>query len=58
MRLLILFSIFVFLLGGCAYFNHRMGLIDDHIAEELLEELIESETGLDIDLTPGSLESS
>ena len=34
----------------------RAGLEDDHIAEELAEGVIEMKTGLNIDLTPSSLE--
>lgn len=44
------------ILGGCHYLNQKVGLPDDNVIEELIEELIESKTGLDIDLTPGSPE--
>ncbi len=33
-----------------------MGLKDDNLAEELLEETIEKKTGVELDLTPGSPE--
>jgi len=42
--------------GGCSYFNNRFGLQDDHLLEEMVEEHIKNQTGLDIDLTPESEE--
>jgi len=39
--------------GGCHYINQKLGLRDDNIIEEAIEDLIEAKTGLDIDLTPG-----
>jgi len=44
------------LLCSCSAINAKLGLADDHFAEELAEEAIEMKTGLDIDLTPGSAE--
>jgi len=44
------------LLGGCSYLNRKLGVKDDHFVEEMAERFIESETGLDIDLTPESPE--
>lgn len=40
------------IVGGCNYFNQRMGLPNDHIGEEFLEQMIEEHTGLDLDLSP------
>lgn len=45
-----------FLAGGCSYFNQKLGLSDDNILEELIENKIEDTTGLDFDLTPESPE--
>jgi hypothetical protein len=42
--------------GGCSYVNKKLGLKDDNIAEEIIEEVIKKETGLSIDLTPESKE--
>lgn len=44
------------LVGGCSYVNKKIGLSDDNFLEETFEELIEGETGVDIDLSPGSKE--
>ena len=54
-----LISIFILLgliCGGCHYINQKFNLNNDNIAEEFLEEVIESKTGLDLDLTPNSKE--
>jgi hypothetical protein len=37
-------------------FNDWIGLKDDHIAEEILEEVIEHQTGVEVDLTERSPE--
>lgn len=42
--------------SGCAYFEKKIGLPEDNIIEESVESVIQQETGLDIDLTPGSPE--
>lgn len=42
--------------GGCSRINKWFGLADDNIAEECFEGYIEKNTGVDIDLTPDSLE--
>jgi len=44
------------LLLGCTEINKRIGLEDDNFAEEIIEVVIMSKTGLDIDLTPESEE--
>lgn len=46
----------IFALTSCSAANKQLGLKDDNIAEEVLEEVIESKTGLDLDLTPGTPE--
>ena len=47
-------SIFVMtcLLGGCHLANRAFSLKDDNIIEELIEDVIESQSGIKIDLTP------
>lgn len=40
---------------GCVYLN-KMGFKQDNILEELAEDLVEENLGLDIDLSPGSPE--
>jgi len=42
--------------GGCSYLNSMLGLKDDNPIEEGIESMIEHQTGLDIDLTPGTPE--
>ena len=43
-------------LAACHTLNEQVGVQDDHIAEELTEEIIKHQTGLSIDLTPESPE--
>lgn len=43
---------------GCSYINKKLGLSDDNLGEEIVEEVIEMKTGLDIDLTPSSPEKA
>ena len=40
------------LVGGCSYINKNIGLQDDNIFEECIEEKIDEYTGIDIDLSP------
>ena len=42
-------------MGGCMYMNDQLGLEDDHIAEQLLEDAVEDYLGLpddSIDFSP------
>ena len=41
------------ILTSCSLINAKLSLPDDNILEETLEFVIEKETGLKIDLTPG-----
>lgn len=56
------FKIIAFLISimlvsnACSQVNRYLSLPDDHLFEEGAESLIESQTGLDIDLTPSSIE--
>lgn len=43
-------------LSGCEPVNRYLGLQDDNIGEELIEEAIKLETGMNVDLTPSSPE--
>lgn len=43
--------------GGCSYVNEKLGLRDDNIIEEAIENKIEDTTGLNIDLSPDSVEA-
>ena len=40
------------LFGGCRALNKKLGLQNDNVIEEAIEEIIELNTGLKIDLTP------
>lgn len=42
--------------GGCSYLNQKLGMADDNIIEEAIENKIEDTTGLNIDLSPESPE--
>lgn len=39
---------------SCSVLNRNLGLDDDNIGEEIIEELIQYKTGIDLDLTPDS----
>lgn len=56
MRIVIFLVITGSFLGGCSYLNKKVGLKDDNFIEEGIERQIESRTGLDIDLSPNSVE--
>lgn len=56
MRVFVVVGAIALFLGSCSPVNEWLGLSDDNVAEELIEGLIESETGLLIDLTPQSPE--
>ena len=43
-------------LFACSALNQKLGLKDDNPVEEVAEGLIESKTGLDVDLTPATPE--
>jgi hypothetical protein len=43
-------------LSGCSGVNRKLGIQDDNLAEEIVEEAIQAKTGLDIDLTPATPE--
>lgn len=51
-------NVFVFclILCSCSTINRQLGIEDDNPIEETVEEVIKSETGLDLDLTPDSPE--
>jgi len=57
MRLCIAMILMGGLVGGCSYLNQKLGLRDDNIIEEAIENKIEDHTGLNIDLSPDSEES-
>lgn len=48
--------IIVALVGGCTRVNQYLGLSDDNIFEETLEEQIQRYSGLEVDLSPVSPE--
>tara|TARA_R110002096_G_scaffold88808_2_gene202741 strand:- start:450 stop:659 length:210 start_codon:yes stop_codon:yes gene_type:complete len=55
-RVAVLLILTVAFANGCSYVNEKLGLDDDWIGEEILEQVIEQETGLDLDLSPDSPE--
>ena len=54
--ILIGLSLIASILSGCSAINNKLGLADDNLGEEIIEFVIESKTGADIDLTPASPE--
>lgn len=44
------------LIGGCSYINDKLDQDDDWVGEEIVEYVIENQTGISIDLTPDSPE--
>ncbi len=55
MTILDVLSILIFL-TGCQTVNDKSGINDDDTIEEVVEEIILKETGVEIDLTPRSKE--
>ena len=59
-KIFMYFSLLIILIGasagGCSLLNEALQIKDDHILEEFIEEIIENETGMQIDLTPESPE--
>lgn len=49
--------VLILIFGGCHYLNEKAGLPDDNALEEFVEERIKEKTGLDLDLTPVSIEN-
>lgn len=43
-------------LPSCSDLNRKLGLSDDNLMEEVIEDVIREETGQDVDLTPDSPE--
>ena len=39
--------------GGCQYLNRKACLANDNIIEQSIEAVIEAQTGINIDLSPG-----
>ena len=51
-KLVILMIVVMGMIGGCTYFNQKIGKANDWEGEEFLEEVLERKTGFKIDLTP------
>lgn len=43
-------------LASCSNVNERLGLQDDNIGEEIVEDVIKGRTGYDVDITPSTPE--
>jgi len=52
-----LLSLVCCILSSCSYANKKMGLKDDNIAEELIEDIILIKTGASVDLSPDTPEN-
>ena len=50
------FFILSFMLVACSQVEEKLGLPEDNFIEEIIEEVIEQKTGIDIDLTPSTPE--
>ena len=46
----------LFWLTSCSWVNMKMGLPDDNLIEEWVETEVETRTGVDVDLTPYTIE--
>ena len=46
----------VLVITSCSALNAKLGLKDDNLGEEVIEDVIKAETGLSLDLTPNSPE--
>jgi hypothetical protein len=57
-----IFTVYFFLVSGllslasCSTINEKLHLSDDNLGEEIIEDVIKQETGIDMDLTPNSKE--
>jgi len=40
------------MMAGCSYINRTFGLKNDNLIESSIEDMIESQVGIEIDLTP------
>ena len=56
MRVIIALIMAGALVGGCSMVNRKLNLPDDHWVEELAEDHIEAQIGIDIDLSHESPE--
>lgn len=56
MRIIVVILFVGCAVGSCSYANRKIGQPDDWFVEEFVERIIENETGISIDLTPGSPE--
>jgi hypothetical protein len=56
MRFISVVAIVALTCGGCQYLNQKFGLEPDNQIEEAFENLLEKQTGLDLDFTPGTPE--
>jgi len=43
-------------LHSCSNINEKLGLSDDNLGEEVIEDVIKEEVGVDVDLTPATPE--
>ena len=55
-RVAAVFIALMMVTGGCTMINKILEIDDDNPVEELAEEIIKAQTGIDIDLTPESEE--
>lgn len=53
---LLLISFLLLGIISCTPINQYFGLEDDNLVEEMSEEVLRSQTGIDMDFTPGSPE--
>lgn len=55
-KILFLLVVIACIAGSCSIVNHLLNEPDDWEGEELFEDFLYKETGIDVDLTPSSLE--
>lgn len=51
---IVLLSVILLIVTSCSYINKKLGLKDDNVIEQNIENVIERESSISVDLTPES----
>jgi len=55
LKIFLVIAVLLSSFGGCHYVNKRIGLENDNVIEETIEDILNKQLDLDIDLTPDLL---